>query len=590
MLFRSQNGVGPLAFVKNGAGFQTLSGTNTYTGGTTLNAGTLAAGSTNAFGSGNLTVNGGTLQTVGGPLIVNIGGGNVALNGGTAVFNVGGTIPGAQHDQITTTGSVGAIGGTLALVQNNAYLLAPGDKVNLMNATGGVAGGSAIGTALPNGNVTGLAAFSNTPLLVPTVNLYLTTVTLEAMQGSFAGINGQSGQGGRILFTPNQLAVARALDSVAATINNKTGIFKELNFLDTQSLSTLANNLDKIAPEELTSIFRNSVALANIQSANLERRMEEIATQASAPSAAGFAAAGSGPAYSGGLAGPAGKRSKEIMPPSNERWGTFLTGTGEFTRVGSTTNAAGYKLETGGITGGLDYRLTENFAIGLDFGYMNTSASLANGGSIDTDGGRLGIYATYFDRGFHIDAAVNGGLNSYKTRRVTPNNTAAIASPDGSEINVLFATGYDWKSGHLTFGPTASYQYTNTALDGFTETGAFAPLTVGSKSAQSHRTALGMRAFYDAHVGGVIVRPEVKLSWQHEFDDNSYAITSRFATLGGNPFTVAGPSIGRDSLLIGAGFSVLWNSRLSTFVYYDGEVGRSNYDSHSVSGGLRLQF
>jgi outer membrane autotransporter protein len=288
--------------------------------------------------------------------------------------------------------------------------------------------------------------------------------------------------------------------------------------------------------------------------------------------------------------GPAGKRSKEIVPPSKERWGMFLTGSGEFTRVGSTTNAAGYHLETGGVTGGVDYRVSDNFAIGLDFGYVGTTASIANGGKIDTDGGRLGLYGTWFDRNFHVDAALNGGLNSYKTRRTTPNNTAATASPDGSEINILVATGYDWKIGGLTVGPTASYQYTNVRMDGFTETGTFAPLAVNGQTAESSRTALGIRAFYETQIRGVIVRPEVKLAWQHEFGDSTYSITSSFASLGGNPFTVTGATIGRDSLLIGAGLSILWTPRFATYVYYDGEVARTNYSSHSVSGGFRLQF
>jgi len=587
-----QNGSGTLSFVKNGTGSQILSGTNSYTGGTTLNAGTLAAGSTKAFGSGNLTVLGGTLRTAGGPLIVNIGGGNILFGGGIYLANVGGTTPGVTHDQLVTTGSANIGGGTLALVQQNGFTLAPGSKVNLLLASGGVAGGTVNGTAVPAANITGLSAFSNTPLLVATVNLYPTTVTLEAMQGSFANLGGVFGSNGQFIgFTPNQIAIARALDSVSKTIGFKTGIYSEFNYLDTQPLSTLPGNLDKIAPEELTAIFQSSIALSNVQTANIERRMDDIRTQSVAPSAGSLAAAGSGPSYSGGLSGPTGKRSKEIEPPDDERWGVFLTGTGEFTHVGSTTNSSGYHFDTAGVTGGVDYRVSAKFAIGLDFGYVGTTSSLANGGKIDTDGGRLGLYATYFDQGFHVDAAVTGGLNSYNTRRTTPNNTAATGSPDGSEINVMVSAGYDWKVGGLTVGPTASYQYTNVHMNGFNETGPFAPLSVGSRTAESSRTSFGVRAYYDAKLsGGIVFRPEARFAWQHEFGDSSYSITSRFVTLGGNPFTVSGPVVGRDSLLISAGFSILWTPSFATYVYYDGEVGRSNFDSHNISGGFRLQF
>ncbi len=580
----SDSNMGNGQVTKNTGGTLTLTGANTYTSPTTLNAGTLQAGNVKALGSGNFTMTGGTLRTTGGPLAVDIGAGNILFSGGTFAVNVGGTSPGVLHDQLRTTGTASTGGGIFALTQLNGYILAPGDKIHLIVAAAGVAGGTALGTVVPGSNVTGLEAFSNNPLLVPTVNLYPTTVTLEPMQGSFLALAGRLG------FTPNQIRTAAALDSVAAAINYKTGIFQELNFLDTQSLSTLPSNLDKIAPEELTAIPAASISLANVHSSNLLSHLDSLRSQSSTPSASTLAAAGSGPSYSGGMSGPTGARSKEIAPPTQDRWGMFLTGSGEWTRVGSTANAAGFDLQTGGVTGGVDYRVTDKFALGLDFGYVNTNSSLVNGGNIDTDGGRLGVYGTYFDRNFHVDAAVTGGLNSYKTRRTTPNNTAATASPDGSEINLLLATGYDWKVGALTIGPTATFQYTNVRMDGFTETGAFAPLTVNGQTSESTRTSLGIRATYDAKVGGVTVRPEVKLAWQHEFGDSAYSVTSRFATLGGNPFTVTGADIGRDSLLVGAGVSILWTPRCATFVYYDGEIGRTNYSSHSISAGFRFQF
>ena len=50
------------------------------------------------------------------------------------------------------------------------------------------------------------------------------------------------------------------------------------------------------------------------------------------------------------------------------------------------------------------------------------------------------------------------------------------------------------------------------------------------------------------------------------------------------------PTTGRDSLLVGAGFTILWSPRFSIYAYYDGELLRANYSSHNVSAGFRYRF
>ena len=55
-------------------------------------------------------------------------------------------------------------------------------------------------------------------------------------------------------------------------------------------------------------------------------------------------------------------------------------------------------------------------------------------------------------------------------------------------------------------------------------------------------------------------------------------------------FTVNSPKVGRDSLLIGAGAAVLLSERISIYAYYDGELGRTNYQSNNVSAGVRITF
>jgi outer membrane autotransporter protein len=103
--------------------------------------------------------------------------------------------------------------------------------------------------------------------------------------------------------------------------------------------------------------------------------------------------------------------------------------------------------------------------------------------------------------------------------------------------------------------------------------------------------ALGMKASYDWKMpSGAVFRPELRLAWQHEFGDVVTTTASSFAAGGGGTFDATGPEIGRDSLLVGAGFALQWTSRCTTYIYYDGELGRTNYLSNAVTGGIRLTF
>jgi outer membrane autotransporter protein len=173
--------------------------------------------------------------------------------------------------------------------------------------------------------------------------------------------------------TPNAVAVARALDSAAGDPRS-AGL---INFLNDQPINQLCGDLQLIAPEELASIFNIGVSLANVQTANLKRRMEDVRAGSNGFSAAGLTLNSSASSFSGGLAGvsgPEGKSGPSVMMPTPEnRWGVWVTGIGEFTNVESTNDAAGYDLQTGGVTLGVDYRVCSYFAIGLTVGYAHTS-------------------------------------------------------------------------------------------------------------------------------------------------------------------------------------------------------------------------
>jgi autotransporter-associated beta strand protein len=570
--------------IKLGTGTLTLTNTNTYTGSTTVNSGSLIVDRSTksaetlvnpgAFLGGHGTiggnlVNSGIVGQINSPGTLTVGGNYTQNANGTLRIGVGGIAP-AQNDLLAVNGHA-TLGGTLQLISLGGFTLQPGEQITFLTAKNGVSG-----------------TFSNTQNgLISTgtiVEIQVTSlansVVLETTTGSFQNILG---------LTSNESAVAKALDSARGD-PREAALFA---FLDSQPLANLPHDLTLIAPTQITSINATAVSVGKVQVSNVGQRLANIRGGSNGFSSAGFSINGGAASIGDGFAGvsgPEGKSGPAVFAPTpDNRWGVFVTGIGEFSNVDSTPDAAGYDVNTGGVTFGVDYRLTPNFALGLTGGYAHTSVGLDGGGNIDVNGGKLGLYATLFGNGFYLDTAVTGGPSGYTTHRTALQGTAS-GSTDGADFNALVAVGYDWTKGNLSIGPTASFQYSYTGLNSFTETGSLAPLKFPDQNTESERSAFGAKASYQWKVNHVTIIPQVTAAWQHEYGDSAYSIVSSFATGAGKSFTVTGPDIGRDSLLVGAGATVIWNERVSTYLYYDGEFARTNYLSNNVSGGVRISF
>ena len=370
--------------------------------------------------------------------------------------------------------------GTLQLISLGNFKLQVGDKLTFLTAGQGISGTF---STVQN-------PFVSNTLIKAEINILGNAVQLEGTQGSFT----------EVACNPNTVAVGGALNSAVGD-PRASGL---IGFLDTQPVSEICGDLQLIAPDELPAIFTVSVSLANVQSANLGRRMEDIRAGSTGFSASGFSFDRRGLDLTQGLAGPTGPEGKSgpsvMQPTPQNRWGVFVTGLGEFTTVDGNSTAPGYNLSTGGLTFGADYRVCPNFAIGLTGGYADTNADLVNNGSLDVNGGTVGAYATAFGGGFYVNTAATGVFNSYDEHRTALLGTAS-GNTDGRDFNALVAAGYEWKKGALTIGPTVSYQYTYVELDSFTEHGSLAPLSFPDQNADSSRTALGAKASYDLHAG-----------------------------------------------------------------------------------------
>jgi outer membrane autotransporter protein len=557
---------------KNGAGTLTLVGANTYSGGTILNAGTLVVNNNQALGLGNVSINAGILRTD--PRPINVAG-NYTQSGGTLQLQIAGAGTG-QYDFLNVSGRAN-LGGTLQLV-SLGYQPKVGDRLTLVSALGSITGRFA-NWLNPFSTRTGLNTIDlvyghNSVVLqflnsVPSVPV-ITTIDFQ----SFAQ-------------TPNQIAAANLLDAVqldprAANL---------MAFFDQEPFSDLPNDFEKISPESLTAFYEISFSGANVQRLTLEDRLEEVRNSSSVT-------------VDNGLFGKDvgnGKSTKNPpIPPAVpvNRWDFWSAGFGDFVQVDSDIDARGYRFTTGGVDLGIDYRLTSRLAFGLMGSYAHTWTELQPG-NIDVDSARGGLYATYFINGFapgrenlvtaYLNGGIYGGYNSYDSSRHGLRGNANSNS-DGGEFSTFLSGGCDLHLNPLTIGPIASLQYTNVTLNGFSETGSLAPLSIHSDSEESMRTDVGFRVLYQYRAGSVLLEPFLKATWQHEFKYSALPITAGFSGIPGPFATFTGPTEGHDSANVSAGISAQWSSGVSTYISYNGQLGRDQYDSNAVVGGVKFSF
>ena len=343
--------------IQDGTGTTILGGTNSYSGGTVINLGTLLVDNPQALGTGDVIVNGGVLGAD--PQPINVLGNYTQNAGGTLQLNIASRTTG-HFDVLNVAGSA-SLNGTLRLV-NQGYQPKTGDRLRLIN-TGGVVTGRF--SQLTNPFT--LAAGFNTIDLVyarQSVTLEFLTLNTPLPPGTPTPVVVTTTDFSSFALTPNQLAAASLLDAVQ--LNPRAANL--VAFLNEEPFANLPADFNKISPESLTAFFQIGFSNSNIQRLNLEDRMDEIHQGSN-----GFS---SNMKVNGATvnvddkAGVDGKSSKGIVEPvlqpePENRWGVWVTGFGDFVNVDADGNANGYDFTTGGVNLGVDYRLTDQLAIGV---------------------------------------------------------------------------------------------------------------------------------------------------------------------------------------------------------------------------------
>lgn len=258
------------------------------------------------------------------------------------------------------------------------------------------------------------------------------------------------------------------------------------------------------------------------------------------------------------------------------------------------------RLVLGGIAGyeRMDYDFDAE-APGVNF----VPASAA--GSGESDNTYLTLFASWNlgESGF---AELSGGYETsdgdYRrdsvfqesTRTITQTNVQAEGSADNEVTWLSVNAGFDHASGAWSLGPYAGLTWTRSKMDAYAErdvSGSGLHMSFSSTSRESLLGHAGLRTSYVASTRGGVVVPQLRLEFQHEFDNQSQRVAASYVLdSAGTQYLFAGSGGDRDSL--NAGLSIAFVLKNGWMPFFDCSVliGNDDLDRVRATLGLRVEF
>lgn len=580
---------------KQGTGTLTLSGNSSVTGATSVEAGTLNV--TGSLRSGSVMVaNSGTLSGSG----IIIG----------AVTNAGTLSPGASPGILTVQGSVANSAGSQVRVELNGA--APGNGEGFhdqIRVTG--ASGQFVAAGMLNPVTRGFVEATASPF-TPSIGQGFTIVTAAGgISGSFAGLSQPTSglpSGGRfdliyrpdslrLVVTPvsyatmtgltgNQGNIAAAIQALRPVAGNRPGedradLFDALYQTDPDTLPAAFDQLGGAIQADMATALLDTGRLFGSMLAQRATAMRDASLAADMTPMAGIAQTGNGSSRSVAGAGGDGGGVTRI-------WARAVAGFGDHA---SRNGVAGFETSTGGFTSGIDMTAAPSLDLGVSFGYFRTDVT----GDADGDGGDIDLFAlagygSFTKGGYFADgsvAVIMGEDDSHRSIRFSTIDRRARGGAETSGISSSLAFGYRWLDDDVVIEPSLSLRQGSVRRGGFVETGADdLGLTLTRAGADSLRSGVGLRAAWGYRQGALQVEPEVRLRWEHEFQDRAGFAN---ASLLDAPMTLHSAQTGRDAAILGTGLVARLDERLDGFAGYDLER-RRGASLQMVTAGVRYRL
>ncbi|MCP4369049.1 MAG: autotransporter outer membrane beta-barrel domain-containing protein [Deltaproteobacteria bacterium] len=298
------------------------------------------------------------------------------------------------------------------------------------------------------------------------------------------------------------------------------------------------------------------------------------------------------------------------------KFGVFVNGTIGFGDNDKTALEPGFHFNSYELTGGIDYRFTDSFAMGLVLDYTNSDIDIdSTGGHLDTDGYSASIFGTYYVKDkFYIDGIAGLGITEFDLGRnvyfpiASPGGGTTVASQrmnsdtEGLQKTISLGCGYNFDYKAFKFGPFGRVNYIRVDIDSFREhpsgpggAGSELRLKVDSDDVKSLATAFGFQASYTVKTWWSLLptlTPQARLEWMHEFENDRRRITANFIEDASVKFATLTNRPDKNFLNFNIGLMATFagNRSKSAFIDYKTIIGLDDFTSHKITFGFQMDF
>jgi uncharacterized protein with beta-barrel porin domain len=250
-------------------------------------------------------------------------------------------------------------------------------------------------------------------------------------------------------------------------------------------------------------------------------------------------------------------------PEYDQRDGAWVRAFGYFGNQDAVGPFVGYSSRTYGAMVGFDMPIDDDTRAGIGVGYArNTIDGKVFTADTDFNTYQATAYAAHEAGPLYAEGDVSFGFNQYTGSRdiVFPGiDRTADASYNGKDITAYIGAGYHLYSEGFTITPLASLQFTNLAINGYTETGAGdIDLQVNSQNYNFLESGLGVKFARPFDLGdATFFLPDMHFKWLYEILNPTMQNTAAFDVVGSPAFTTPGFTPDNSTFDIGGGVALL---------------------------------